>query len=98
MWKLIRRVLDAVNEDDIQSSDDDDSEADSEEEDSVSGDLVFPASFGRALAQLLSSEEPLAVKDLRLRTKDDKLGLTYSLWEEGLICTVPSPAKKKSKD
>jgi len=47
----------------------------------------------------LQADSPIAVKDLRLRNKEEKVGLAYSLWAEGVVCTVPdkkqSPSKKQ---
>ena len=78
----------------MDSEDDDDSENSDED---GSGELVFPASYSKALLQLLEAEIPLAVKDIKLGSKEEKVGLAYSLWEEGLLTTenqIPNSAKK----
>ena len=76
------------------NSEDDDEDSDEEE----AADLVFPGSHAGALAQLLTAREPLAVKQIRLGSKEEKVGLAYSLWEEGILTTVvDSPARRKQK-
>lgn len=66
-----------------------------EEEDEECGegaaDLVFPASYSFAIAQLLATADGKGIKvsDINLPSKEDKLGLAFALWSEGVICTVP---------
>ena len=80
------------------SKGDDDEDDDEEDEEEEGGELVFPASYSTALAQLLQAETPISVRDLRLRSKEEKVGLTYSLWAEGMVCTdVPETASKSKK-
>lgn len=74
----------------MDSEEDEDDDDDSENsEDELSGDLVFPASYTRALIQLLEAEEALPVKDIKLGSKEEKVGLAYSLWDEGLLTCSP---------
>ena len=86
-------------EEEIDLGSEDDSEGD-EEEESVSdleeggGALVFPESFAEALKQLLLTDTPVSVKDLPLKNKDEKLDLVYSLWVEGMVCTLDTGKKK----
>ena len=67
-----------------EGDDSNDSDSDSEAE-----DLAFPASYTAALRQLLQSsqDQPVAVKALQLASKEEKLGLTKTLWSEGYLCT-----------
>lgn len=60
-------------------------------------DLVFPASFAPALAQLLGEGPAVAVQDVRLDSSEDRLGLVRSLWMEGLVCTVAAKNGSKKK-
>lgn len=50
---------------------------------------------------MLQADKPIAVKDLRLRSKEEKVALAYSLWAEGIVCTVADkkhhPLHKKRK-
>lgn len=57
---------------------------------------MFPASYQAALVQLLEAEEPIAVKDIKLRNKEEKVGLAYSLWEERIICTATDKYSSRS--
>ena len=85
------------------SSSDAEASSDGSEVSSQAGDLAFPASYAIALTQLLitsSAQHPVPVKELLLETKDEKLGLVSTLWEEGYICTcapVAEAAKAESK-
>ena len=81
-------------EEDLVSDDEEDSENSDEE---GSGDLVFPASYTAALTQLLEAETPVAVKEIKLGSKEEKVGLAYSLWDEGLLSTEPTGAPASSK-
>lgn len=62
---------------------------------------MFPASYAEALAQILIQDQPVAVKDIKLKDKEEQLGLAYSLWAEGFVTTAiasaPQPSSKKQK-
>ena len=89
-------LLVAVEEENLGSnSEGDDEEEEDEEEES--GELVFPASYCTALAQLLQADDAIPVRDLRLRSKEEKVGLAYSLWAEGMVCTDGTETASKSK-
>lgn len=64
------------------SGDEDDSGSEPE-------DLAFPESYAAALHQLLHSsrQHPVAVQDLPLGSKEEKIGLVMTLWSEGFLCT-----------
>ena len=79
------------------SEGEDDEDDDEEDEEEDSGELVFPASYSTALAQLLQADDPIPVRDLRLRSKEEKVGLACSLWAEGMICTDVTETASKSK-
>lgn len=83
----------------MESEDEATSEDDSGSEASSKGGvpLVFPESFLAALIQVLLSDAPLGVRDIKLRNKEEKLGLAYSLWEEGLVCTVANAQSNGKK-
>ena len=71
-----------------ESGEEEEGEADSE----VGGcDLVFPASYAPALAQLLGAHDAggVPVRSIRLPSTEEKLGLAYTLWSEGVLSTVP---------
>lgn len=78
-------------------SDDEEEKGGGEEEKEGSergpGDLVFPASYSVAIAQLLETAQEagkgIKVSDLHLASKEEKLGLAFALWSEGVICSVP---------
>ena len=61
----------------------------SEEEGSEPEDLAFPASYAGAVNQLLQSSKlhPVAVRDVALESKEEKVGLVLTLWSEGYLCT-----------
>ena len=78
---------------------DDESE---DEEEVGSADLVFPAVYSTALAQLLSAEtQPIRVTDIELDGDDVKLDLAVTLWHEGIVTVQPEaqgkPAKRSKK-
>ena len=79
-------------------SDEEDSEFE-EESEGGGGSLVFPQTFCKALGQLLLTDKPVAVKDLKLDDKEERVGLAYSLWAEGFVSTVASKplTSKKQK-
>ncbi len=58
---------------------------------------MFPASYSFAIAQLLATAEPegkaIPVSEIKLMAKEDKLGLAFALWSEGVIYTVPEAKK-----
>lgn len=70
--------------------------AEEQESDEESGDgaadLVFPASYSFAIAQLLATAKPagegIPVSDIKLPAMEEKLGLAFALWSEGVIYTV----------
>lgn len=80
---------------------DDDSDS-SEDEEGGTADLVYPAAYAPALAELLSSySDPVRVKDIRLPNVELQLDLAVSLWREGIVCTLQSsaatPANKRRR-
>ena len=78
--------------------DDDEVEEDDEEEDEGQADLVFPATYGLALVQLLSAESAAVnVKDIKLDGDETKLDLAVTLWKEGIVAVQPQPSKKPGK-
>lgn len=62
---------------------------------------MFPASYTEALAQILIQDQPVAVADIQLKVKEERLGLAYSLWAEGFVTTAvasgPSSSSKKQR-
>lgn len=77
------------------SDDEDDSEGGSEE---GGGSLVFPSTFTKGLAQILLSDRPVPVREVKVSNKEEKMGLAYSLWAEGYVTTASiehSSAKKQ---
>ena len=84
----------AEEEIDLGSQDESDEEDDLED---VGGNtLVFPASYTEALIQLLIQDSPVAVTDIQLDDKDERLGLAYSLWAENYVTTTAASAAKPS--
>lgn len=78
--------------DDEEEGDEEDGEDEDEETDSEGGgDLVFPAAYAPALAQLLGARGAggVPVRAIRLPSKEEKLGLAYTLHAEGVLCTLP---------
>ena len=82
------------------SSDEEEDEGESEEEDvsdSEQADLVFPATYGLAVAQLLDAQShPVKVKDIKLDGDEVKLDLAVTMWKEGILSTQVDPSKIKS--
>lgn len=89
----------AEEEIDLGSQDESDESEDSEEDDPGDGGgaLVFPASFCAALAQILMSEKPVAVKDIKIEDKEERAALAYSLWCEGFVRTIEAASQPKTK-
>ena len=87
----------AEEEDEDDGDDEDeDGEEDEEDEDEETnseggGDLVFPAAYAPALAELLGARGAggVPVRAIRLPSKEEKLGLAYTLHAEGVLCTLP---------
>lgn len=80
------------SQDESDEDEEDDSQSDSE---GAGGALVFPESYSKALKQLLFTNKPVAIKDLKLKSKDERLDLTYSLWKEKMVYTVEARQKTK---
>lgn len=82
------------------SSDDEEDEGESEEEDgsdSEQADLVFPATYSLAVAQLLDAQShPVKVKDIKLDGDEVKLDLAVTMWKEGILSVQAGPSKSKS--
>ena len=82
------------------SSDEEEDEGETEEEDgsdSEQADLVFPAAYSLALAQLLDAHcHPVKVKDIKLDGDEVKLDLAVTMWKEGILSTLPGRSKSKS--
>ena len=74
-----------------EESEESEEEEEEGESEAGSGDLVFPAAYAPALAQLLGARAAggVPVRDIRLPSKEEKLGLAYTLWSEGVLSTVP---------
>lgn len=77
--------------DEIESESEEEEEEENEECEGGATDLVFPASYSIAIAQLLATADGKGIKvsDINLPSKEDRLGLAFALWSEGVICTVP---------
>ena len=75
-------------------------EGENEEEDgsdSEQADLVFPAEYGLAVAQLLDAQShPVKVRDIKLDGDDVKLDLAVTMWKEGILSVQAEPSKSKS--
>lgn len=72
----------------------------SEDEENGTADLVYPAAYGPAVAEVLSAcSTPLKVQDIKLPNAELQLNLAVSLWKEGVICvhTSKKSAKKARK-
>ena len=82
------------------SSSDEEETGDSEEEDgsdSDQADLVFPAVYGPAVAQLLNAHsQPVKVKAIKLDGDEVKLDLAVTMWKEGILSVRPDLSKGKS--
>ena len=82
------------------SSDEEEDEGENEEEDvsdSEQADLVFPATYDLAVAQLLDAQShPVKVKDIKLDGDEVKLDLAVTMWKEGILSTQADPSKTKS--
>ena len=86
---------DRVNEEEEQ---DEEEEGSSEDEANGSADLVFPAAYGAALAELLSSHHsPIRVADIKLPNAELQLDLAVTLWKEGIVCVQSASKQKPSK-
>ena len=103
--KFAEEEIDLGSQD--ESDEDEDEDEDEGEEDGPGQEegpntLVFPASYAEALAQILIQDRPVAVKDIPLKDKEERLGLAYSLWAEGFVTTAvaskPQPSLKKQKN
>ncbi|BDA49680.1 Ribosomal oxygenase 2 [Coccomyxa sp. Obi] len=82
---------DASEEIESESEEEEEEEEENEECGGGAADMVFPASYSFAIAQLLATADSKGIKvsDIKLPSKEDKLGLAFALWSEGVICTVP---------
>lgn len=82
------------------SSGEEEDEGESDEEDgsdSEEADLVFPATYGLAVAQLLDAQShPVKVKDIKLDGDEVKLDLAVTMWKEGILSVQADPSKSKS--
>lgn len=80
--------------------DDSEEEGSDSDEDEGTADLVFPAEYSPALADLLSGSQ-VRVADIRLPNDELRLDLAVTLWKEGIVCMRPvsslKPAKKLKK-
>lgn len=77
----------------LDDSDDEGSLADDDADDVVAAlpGMVFPHDTVKALVQIMAAEtaeQAVAVEDLPLPSKSDKLLLVFALWAEGMISTV----------
>ena len=80
------------------SGNDEQNENDNEEDDPGQADLVFPAEYSLALAQLLHAHSsPIRVQDIMLQTDELKLDLAITMWKEGMLAVQHSHSKVKSK-
>lgn len=78
---------------------DESDEEEDDEEDDGQADLVFPATYSFALAQLLgASSAPVSVKDIKLDGEETKLDLAMTLWKEGIVAVWPESNKKSGKN
>ena len=83
---------------DEEEEEDEEEEGNSEDEENGSADLVFPAAYGLALAELLSSHHsPIRVADIKLPNAELQLDLAVTLWKEGIVCVKSSSNQKPSK-
>lgn len=98
MLLLLSTLASGSVEEDLDSDEEDDEDDSENSDEDLSGDLVFPKSYTKALIQLLEAEDPIPVRDIKLSSKEEKVGLAYSLWDEGLISTdiqhKPKPVKR----
>lgn len=82
------------------SSGEEEDEGESEDEDgsdSEEADLVFPAEYGLAVAQLLDAQShPVKVRDIKLDGDEVKLDLAVTMWKEGILSVQAEPSKSKS--
>lgn len=80
-----------------QEEENEDGESD-EGDDSGTADLVFPAAYGSALAELLSSyDKSVSVKDIRLPNAELQLDLAVTLWKDGIVCVQHRSSQKPTK-
>lgn len=70
----------------VQDASSSDAEGDSDAESEVD-ELVLPAAHAAAAAALLnaSHDAPLAVKNVALPTKEERLTLAHALWDIGAV-------------
>ena len=92
---------DGQDEGSSQGSSSDEEEEDGNEEedgcDSGQADLVFPAMYSLAVAQLLDAHShPVKVKDIKLDGDEIKLDLAVTMWKEGILSVQADPSKRKS--
>ena len=82
------------------SSGEEEDQGESEEEDgsdSEQADLVFPAIYSLAVAQLIDAHaHPVKVKDINLDGAEVKLDLAVTMWKEGILSVQADPSKRKS--
>ena len=84
--------------DEEEDEDEEEEEGSSEDEENGSADLVFPAAYGAALAELLSSNHsPIRVADIKLPNAELQLDLAVTLWKEGIVCVQSGSSQKPSK-
>ncbi len=80
------------------SDEEGDKEEDGGDKEEGHADLVFPATYSLALAQLLSADStPVNVRDIRLDGDEAKLDLAVTLWKEGIVCVPIQIARKAPK-
>ena len=89
-----------VQHEDLVSSDEQDDESGEEseidEDDSGLADLVFPAMYSPALAQLLGAHSrPVRMTDISLDADEVKLDLASTLWKEGILAVRPEVGRPK---
>ena len=80
------------------SSDEEEAGGSEEEEgnDSEQADLVLPATYSLAVAQLLNAHSsPVHVRDIKLDGDEVKLDLAVTMWKEGILSVRPVVSKSK---
>ena len=67
-------------------------EEDESDDDDGCGGTLYPAAYAPALAALLvaTPDAPLAISAVPLPSAEERLGLAYALWSEGVIRTLPA--------